>query len=274
MKIILCLSVLLSGCVLVSASVLPVRIGFEEIEGFVPNSPALIPATPAAAWTLSAEGVRTTNPGSGEPVYQGSLAMRVEAGRSARNREIVAWEDGYNSFSYSFINEDNPYSQGRRMSWTYVYLWDEATNNSRYIQLMTRYGNAVDQDYRIEYSITNAHGSGQHEVGYVNIARELMDNIADWNRVSMQFDFENKSFDLLLNGVRVATEIALPAAWSLSGLLGVDLYSVNTATTATGIVYYDGLEFAMIPEPAIWGSMGGLLLIVWMVRRKRVTSEK
>lgn len=261
------LTLCLSGCVMVSATVLPVSFGFEESEGFTPNSSVRTSGTRAAGWNFSADGVRTTNSANGEPVWQGDLALRVEVGKSASNRSIVSREDAYSMFSYSYINESNPYAQQRRMSWSYVYLWDESINNTRYIQLMTRYGDSAEQDYRVEYVMTNANGQGQHVSGRIHVAQELMD-MANWNRVSMQFDFENKTFDLLLNGAKLTNGIALPDSWSLSALLGVDLYSI---ASGAGIVYYDGVEFAMIPEPAVYAGIFGLLLVIFIWRSRKST---
>ncbi|HWL52167.1 MAG TPA: PEP-CTERM sorting domain-containing protein [Chthoniobacteraceae bacterium] len=239
---------------------------FETTEGFTPGG-----RSNTAGWSTSnSTRVRVSN-GTGEPALDGSYSMRLEA-PSTGTATVVAynweWADAaerLDTYSFSFTNPDATYLKLGNVAWVYIRLADETS--VRNLQFYVRYGNESTDPHRIAYKVAN--GSDSLTDGFKNIEQSSM-NFADWNTLTVTFDFEAKTYSLTLQGtsatpIAVASNIALPSSWNVTGIIGTQLVSPGTGT-----VYYDSLNaYRAIPEPSTLGMFGlGVLLFVgWNARR-------
>jgi|GEM_PF-4470391 len=250
-------SVLLGSALLSQASVLT---SFETDEGFTANS-----RTNTAGWTFTNNGnIRVSN--GTEPAKQGSLSLYTNGAGSATATNLDNWapkEDKLDLYSFSFISPTTAFSNQGNLAWVYVSLWDETTQASKQLQFWVKYGSTSTADYRIQYQQDN--GSGGTQNVFTQIKQSKLD-LSDWNTLSVQFDFQSKTYSINLNDVPVVSGVALPSGWNVTGIVGTRL-----ATPSTGnVTYYDSvMATSAIPEPSAVALGACGVFAGWVLLRDR-----
>lgn len=238
---------------------------FEPEEGFTPGG-----RSNTAGWTMTSTRIRVSN-GTDEPAFEGSHSLRIEGGDSTVVATNWTWADAeeqLDTFSFSFTNPTATHGYQQNAAWVYIRLSDPTYElGARLLQLYVTYGNDPTSPYRIRYQVAN--GPNSVETVFRNVAQSSL-NFADWNTLSAQFDFEAKTYSLTLQGtsptpIEIASGIALPSSWNVTGVTGTQLVSPRTGAT-----YYDVISATeAIPEPSTLGmlGLGALFLAGWNARR-------